>query len=116
MKQRKVNKNFSAFLKTINSKRYSRNTSLGTVFAETFKPLIRDLLKRPVFEKGDGSWIDVLPIITKEDNIRIHTSTNKHQLKRLLKRTKDMFTINYWINERKYRQNPKSAISFELLI
>ena len=32
-------------------KHYSRNTSLGAVFAEKFHGTIRDLLKRPVFEK-----------------------------------------------------------------
>ena len=33
---------------------YSRNSSYGAVFAERFNHTIRDLLKKPVFEKGDG--------------------------------------------------------------
>ena len=53
----------------------SRNTSLGAVFAERFNRTIRDLFKRPVFEKGDGNWIDVLFTITKQYNIRVHSST-----------------------------------------
>ena len=36
---------------------------------------IRDLLKRPVFENGDGNWIDILSTITKRYNNRIHSST-----------------------------------------
>ena len=44
----------------------SRNTSVGFVFAERFDRTIRDLPKTPVFEKGDGNWIDVLPTITKQ--------------------------------------------------
>ena len=28
-----------------------------------------------MFEKGDGNWIDVLPIVTKQYNNRIHSST-----------------------------------------
>ena len=36
---------------------------------------MRDLLKRPVFEKGDGNWTDFLSKITKQYNNRIHTST-----------------------------------------
>ena len=66
---------FQSFLKTNNMKLYSRNTYLRAVFAERFNKSMRDLLKRPVFEKSDGNWIDVLPTITKQYNNRIHSST-----------------------------------------
>ena len=66
---------FQDFLNKNNIKLYSRNTSLGAVFAERFNRTIRDLLKRPVFEKGDGNWIDILQTITKQYNNRIHSST-----------------------------------------
>ena len=66
---------FQDFLNKNNIKLYSRNTSLGAVFAERFNRTIRDLLKKVVFEKGDGNWIDVLPTITKQYNNRIHSST-----------------------------------------
>ena len=62
------------FLNKNNIKLYSRNSSYGAVFAERFNRTIRDLPKRPVFEKGDGNWIDVLPKITKQYNNRIHLS------------------------------------------
>ena len=48
---------------------------LGAVFAERSHRTIRNLLERPVFEKGDGNWIDVLPTITKKYNSRVHSST-----------------------------------------
>ena len=48
---------------------------LRTVFAERFNLINTDLLKRPVFEKGDGNWVDILPKITKQYNIRVHSST-----------------------------------------
>ena len=51
---------------------YSRNISLGAVFAERFNKTKRDLVKGPVFEIGNGNWIDVLPKITKQYNNRIH--------------------------------------------
>ena len=70
-----LNKLFSNLLNNKNIKRYSRNTSLGAVFAKRFNRTIRDLLKRPVFERGDGNWIDVLPTITKQYNNRVHSST-----------------------------------------
>ena len=66
---------FQDFLKKNNIKLYSRNTHLGAVFAERFNKSIRDLLKKPVFEKGDGIWIDILSTITNQYNNRIHSST-----------------------------------------
>ena len=44
---------FQKFLNNINIKIYSRHTDLGIVFAERFKCTMRDLLKKPVFEKGE---------------------------------------------------------------
>ena len=66
---------FQDFLNKNNIKLYSRNSSYGAVFAERFNRTIRDLLKKPVFEKGDVNWIDVLPTITKQYNNRTHSST-----------------------------------------
>ena len=63
---------FQDFLNKNNIKLYSRNSSFGSVFAERFNRTIRDLLKRPVFEKGESNCIDVLPVITKQrNNIKI---------------------------------------------
>ena len=49
---------------------------MGAVFAERFNHTIRDLLKRVVFEKGDGNWIDVLSTIQnniiKEDILALN--------------------------------------------
>ena len=50
---------FQDFLNKNNIKLYSRNTYLGAVFAERFNRTIRDLLKKIVFEQGDGNWIDI---------------------------------------------------------
>ena len=65
---------FQDFLNKNNIKLYSRNSSFGSVFAERFNRSVRDLLKKPVFEKGDGNWIDVLPTITKQYDNRVHSS------------------------------------------
>ena len=46
---------FQDFLNKNDIKLYSRNTFLGAVFAERFNRTIRDLLKKPVFEKRDGN-------------------------------------------------------------
>ena len=66
---------FQDFLNKNDIKLYSRNTSLGAVFAERFNRTIRDLLKKIVFEHGDAKWIDILPTITNQYNNRIHSST-----------------------------------------
>ena len=57
---------FQSFLNNNNIKHYSRNTYIGGIFAEKFNLAIRNLLKRLVFEKGDGELIDVLHTITKQ--------------------------------------------------
>ena len=66
---------FQDFLNKNDIKLHSRNTLLGAVFAERFNRTIRNLLKKPVFEKGDSNWIDILPKITKQDNNKVHSST-----------------------------------------
>ena len=66
---------FQDFLNKNKIKLYSRNTSLGAVFAERFNRTIRHLLKKIVFEQCDGNWIDILDTITKQYNNRIHSST-----------------------------------------
>ena len=66
---------FQDFLNKNNIKLYSRNISVGAVFAERFNRTIRNLLKKPVFEKRDSNWIDILDTITKHYNKRIHSST-----------------------------------------
>ena len=66
---------FQDFLIKNKIKFCSRNTSLGAVFAEHFSRTIRNLLKRPVFERNESNWIDVLPTITKQYINRIHSST-----------------------------------------
>ena len=77
---------FQDFLNKNNIKIYSRNTSLGAVFAERFNRTIRDLLKKIVFEQGDAKWIDTLPTITKQYNNRIHSSTKLTPIQASLKK------------------------------
>ena len=67
-------------------KLYSRNRSYGAVFAERFNRTIRDLLKKPVFEKIDGKLIDILPTITKQYNNKVHSSTKLTPIQASLKK------------------------------
>ena len=69
-----VNKIFNEFLNNNKIKRYSRYTDKGAVFAERFNRTIRNLLKKPVFEKGNANWISELPSVVKKYNNTIHHS------------------------------------------
>ena len=100
---------FQEFLNKNNIKLYSRNSSYGAVFAERFNRTIRDLLKRPVFEKGDGNWIDVLPKITKQYNNQIHSSTNLSPKDASLKKNEG-FVYKNLLDKRK-KVKPKFQIN-----
>ena len=77
---------FQDFLNKNSIKLYYRNSSYGAVFAERFNRTIRDLLKKIVFEHGDAKWIDILPTITKQYNIRRHSSTKLTPIQASLKK------------------------------
>ena len=64
---------FQDFLNKNNINLYSKKSSYGAVFAKRFNRIIRDLLKKPVYEKGKGTWFDILPTKTKQYNNRIHS-------------------------------------------
>ena len=91
---------FQDFLNKNDIKLYSRNTSLGAVFAERFNRTIRDLLKKVVFERGDANWIDVLPAITKQYNNRIHSSTKLTPIQANLKKNEG-FVYKNLLDKRK---------------
>ena len=100
---------FQDFLNKNNIKIYSRNTSLGAVFAERFNRTTRDLLKNSVFEKGDGKWIDVLPTITKQYSNRIHSSTKLTPIQASLKKNEG-FVYKNLLDKRK-KITPKFQIN-----
>ena len=77
---------FQDFLNKNNIKIYSRNSSYGAVFAEKFIRTIRDLLKKVVFEQVDAKWVDILPIITKKYNNKVHSSTKLTPIQASLKK------------------------------
>ena len=100
---------FQDFLNKNNIKLYSRNTSLGAVFAERFNRTIRDLLKKIVFEQGDAKWIDVLPTITKQYNNRILSSTKLTPIQASLKKNEG-FVYKNLLDKRK-KVKPKFQIN-----
>ena len=103
------NNTFQDFLNKNNIKFYSRNSSYGAVFAERFNRTIRDLLKRPVFEKGDGNWIDVLQTITKKYNNTTHSSTKLSPKDASLKKNDGYIYKN--LLDKRNKVNPKCQIN-----
>ena len=100
---------FQDFLNKNNIKLYSRNSSYGAVFAERFNRTIRDLLKKIVFEHGDGNWIDILPTITKQYNNRIHSSTKLSPIQASLKKN-EAYVYKNLLDKRK-KVKPKFQIN-----
>ena len=101
--------NFQDLLNKNNIKLYSRNTSYGAVYAERFNRSLRDLLKKPVFEKKNGNWIDILVTITKQYNNRVHTSTKLTPIEASLKKNGG-YVYKYLIDKRK-KVTPKCQIN-----
>ena len=65
---------FQNFLKSKNIQHYSRFTDKGPSIAERVIRTIRNLLKKPVFEKGKADWLSELPSVIKKHNNTIHHS------------------------------------------
>ena len=100
---------FQDFLNKNNIKLYSRNSSYGAVFAESFNRTIRDLLKKIVFEYGDANWIDILPTITKQYNNRIHSSTKLTPMQGSLKNNEGYVYKN--LLDKRQKVKPKFQIN-----
>ena len=56
------NSTFKNFLKLNDINHYSRFTDKGAVIAERVNKTIRNMLKKPVFEKGNSDWLSELLI------------------------------------------------------
>ena len=100
---------FQDFSNKNNIKLYSRNSSLGAVFPERFNRTIRDLLKKPVFEKGDGNWIDVLQTMTKQYINRIHLSIKLTPIQASLKKNEGYVYKN--LLDKRKKKTPKFQIN-----
>ena len=100
---------FQDFLNKNDIKLYSGNSSYGAVFAERFNRTIRDLLKRPVSEKGDGNWIDVLQTITKQYNNKVHSSTKLTPIQASLKKNEGYVYEN--LLDKRKRITPKFQLN-----
>ena len=61
-------------MKSKNIQHYSRFTDKGPPIAERVIRNLRNLLKKPIFEKGNADWLSELPSVVKQYNNTIHSS------------------------------------------
>ena len=96
---------FQNFLKSKSIRHYSRYTDKGPSIAERVIRTIRNLLKKPVFEKGKASWIDELPSIVKKYNNTIHGSTKMTPIQASKKSNERKVYSN--LQDKREKQTPK---------
>ena len=84
---------------------YSRFTDKGPSKAERVIRTIRNLLKKPVFEKGIADWVNELPSIVKKYNETFHDSIKMTPIQ-ASKKAKEKVVYNN-LNDEREIQKPK---------
>ena len=103
------NSTFQNFLKSISIHHYSRCTDKGPSIAERVIRTLRNLLKKPVFEKGKALWIDELPSVIEHYNNTIHHSTKMTPIQASKKvNEKEVFST---LRDDRVKQKPKFHLS-----
>ena len=90
-----------------NNKTYTPFTSLAAVFPERFNFIIRDFLKRPVYERKDANCLYTLPRITKQNNNRKHSSTKLNPIEGSIKKNERYVCYHFFDRRRKIGPNFK---------
>ena len=103
-----MNKIFSGFSSESNVKRFSRYTGKGAVFAEQFNRAICNLLKKPVFEKGNGDFLSDLPSVIRKYNNTVHNSSKKTPIQANKKANEDL--VNNNLKDDREKQHPKNIL------
>ena len=96
---------FKNYLKQNNIHHYSRFTDKGPSIAERFNKTIRNLLKKPVFEKGNANWVDELPKVIKKYNNTIHHSTKMTPIDASKRKNENEVFKN--LQDKRKKQKPK---------
>ena len=96
---------FQNFLKSKNIHHYSRYTDKGPSIVERVIKTTRNLLKKPVFEKGNADWLSELPSIIKRYNITLHHSIKMTPIKASKKSNEKEVKSN--LQDRRVKQLPK---------
>ena len=96
---------FQKFLNTKNIHHYSRFTVKGPSIAERVIGTIRNLLKKPVFEKRKADWFNELTSVVKHYNNTIHNSIKMTPVQASKKSNIKEVSSN--LQDRRIKQQPK---------
>ena len=96
---------FQNFLKSKNIHHYSRYTDKGPSIAERVIRTIRNLLKKPVFEKGNANWLSELPSVIKQYNNTVHHSIKMTPIQASKKSNEKLVYSN--LQDNRENQKPK---------
>ena len=96
---------FQNFLKNKNIQHFSRFTDKGPSIAERVIRTVRNLLKKPVFEKGRSDGLSELPSVIKQYINTIHHSVKMTPDQASMKSTERKVYTN--LQDRRNKQKPK---------
>ena len=96
---------FQNLLKINNIQHYSRFTDKGPSIAERVIRTVRNLLKKPVFEKGNADWISELPSVIKQYNNTNHSSIKMTPVQASKKPNERKVYTN--LQDKRVKQKPK---------
>ena len=96
---------FQNFLKAKNIHHSSRFTDKGPSIAEHVFRTIPNLLKKPVFEKGNADWLSELPSVIQQYNNTIHYSIKMTPLQASKKSNEKAVFDN--LRDDRQKQRPK---------
>ena len=96
---------FQNFLKNKNIHHYSRYTDKGPSIAERVIRTVRNLLKKPVFEKGNANWISELSSVIKKYNNTLHHSIKMTPIQASKKSNEKIVYNN--LRDDRVKQKPK---------
>ena len=96
---------FQNLLESKNIHHYSRYTEKGPSTCELVIRTVRNLLKKPVFEKGNADWISELPSVIKQNNNTIHSSIKMTPIQASKKINEKLVYSN--LQDRRVKQQPK---------
>ena len=99
------NSTFKNFLKLNDINHYSRFTEKRAVIAERVNKTIRNMLKKPVFEKGNSDWLSELPSINKTYNNTFHHSNKMTPTEASKKKNENNVYFN--LSDKRKKKEPK---------
>ena len=70
---------------------------------ERLNSTISNLLKRPVFEKGESNWVDILPTISKQNNYRVRSPIKLTPIQAPLEKNEGYLYQNFLDKRRKIK-------------